>query len=66
MRTFDQHILEMYSYGIITEQTVMQYCSHRNEVSRGLDRLKAERGEATSSLTGLAMEEEPDDSMRWK
>ncbi len=58
MRTFDQHLLEMYSNGLITEKTVMQYCSHRNEVSRGLDRLKAERGEATSALSGLAMEED--------
>ena len=66
MRTFDQHILEMYSHGLITEQSAIQYCSHRNEVSRGLDRLKAERGEATSSLSGLAMEEEEDPrSSRW-
>ncbi len=57
MRTFDQHILEMYSHGLVTEQSVLQYCSQRSEVSRGLDRLKAERGEATSSLSGLAMEE---------
>ncbi|MDR3630502.1 MAG: PilT/PilU family type 4a pilus ATPase [Desulfocapsaceae bacterium] len=65
MRTFDQHILEMYSHGLITEQSAMQYCSHRNEVSRGLDRLKAERGESTSSLSGLAMEEEEDPRGRW-
>jgi twitching motility protein PilT len=65
MRTFDQHILEMYSNGLITEQTVMLYCSHRNEVSRGLDRLKSERGEATSSLKGLAMEETEDPNRRY-
>jgi twitching motility protein PilT len=65
MRTFDQHILEMYSNGLITEQTVMLYCSHRNEVSRGLDRLKAERGESTSSLSGLAMEEVEDPLRRF-
>ena len=59
MRTFDQHILELYSRGLITEKTAITYCSHKNEMNRGLDRLKAERGEATTSLTGLAMEEEP-------
>jgi twitching motility protein PilT len=64
MRTFDQHILEMYSQGLITEQSVMRYCSHRNEVKRGLDRLKSERGEATSSLSGLEMEEEEDPRYR--
>ncbi len=58
MRTFDQHILELYSNGIVTEQTAMTYCSHRNEMNRGIDQVKSERGEATTSLSGLAMEEE--------
>jgi len=58
MRTFDQHILEMFSRGIITEKTAMTYCSQRSEITRGLDRIKAERGEATSTLSGLTMEEE--------
>jgi twitching motility protein PilT len=58
MRTFDQHILELYSRGLITEETAITYCSQRNEITRGLDRLKAERGEATSTLQGLGMEEE--------
>ncbi len=58
MRTFDQHILELYSRGQITEKTAITYCSHRAEMNRGLDRLKAERGEATTSLTDLSMEEE--------
>lgn len=58
MRTFDQHILELFSHGHITEQTAMTYSSHRNEVFRGLDRIKAERGESTTSLKGLSMEDE--------
>lgn len=58
MRTFDQHILELYSRGQVTEKTAMTYCSHRAEMNRGLDRLKSERGEATTSLTDLSMEEE--------
>lgn len=62
MRTFDQHILELYSRGIITEKSAMTYCSQRAEMNRGLDRLKAERGESTTSLTDLAMEEEEEDS----
>lgn len=60
MRTFDQHILELYDYGLITEESAIAYCSYRNEVNRGLDRLKAERGEATSTLSGLSMEEDED------
>ena len=61
MRTFDQHILELYSRGIITEKNAITYCSHRAEMNRGLDRIKAERGEATTSLTDLTMEEEKEE-----
>jgi len=60
MRTFDQHILDLYSDGMITEETAITYCSYRNEIFRGIDQIKATRGEATSSLTGLAMEETED------
>ena len=63
MRTFDQHILELYESGLITEQTAIRYCSYRNEVSRGLDIIKSSRGESTSTLSGLAMEEE--EQTRW-
>jgi twitching motility protein PilT len=58
MRTFDQHILELYSRGLVTEKNAITYCSHRAEMNRGLDRLKAERGEATTNLKDLSMEEE--------
>jgi len=64
MRTFDQHIIELFDQGIITEKTAMSYCTHRTEVARKLDTLKASRGEATSTLSGLAMEEEERDR-RW-
>lgn len=60
MRTFDQHILELYSRGMITEKSAVTFCSHRAELNRGLDRIKSERGEATTQLTDLSMEEEDD------
>jgi len=63
MRTFDQHILELYESKLITEETALRYCSYRNEIARGLDNIKATRGEATSTLSGLAMEEE--EETRW-
>jgi len=63
MRTFDQHILELYASELITEESAMRYCSFRNEIARGLDNIKSSRGEATSNLSGLAMEEEEQD--RW-
>lgn len=64
MRTFDQHIVELFGQGLITEKTAMSYCTQRTEIARKLDVLKAARGEATSTLSGLAMEEEEQDS-RW-
>ncbi|MBA3006866.1 MAG: PilT/PilU family type 4a pilus ATPase [Proteobacteria bacterium] len=64
MRTFDQHIVELYDQGIITEKTAMSYCTQRTEIARKLDTIKAARGEATSTLSGLAMEEEEQDR-RW-
>ncbi len=63
MRTFDQHILELYESELITEPTAIRYSSFRNEIMRGLDTIKSSRGEATSSLSGLAMEEE--EQNRW-
>ncbi len=64
MRNFDQHIVELYDQGIISEKTAMSYCSQRTEVARKLDTLKAARGESTSTLSGLAMEEE-EQERRW-
>ena len=55
MQTFDQHILEFYEQGRITEETAMSYCSRRTSVARGLDRIKATRGEATTTISGLKM-----------
>lgn len=58
MRTFDQHILELYSRGLITEKNAVTYCSQRAEMNRGLDKIKAERGESTTDITDLSMEQE--------
>lgn len=65
MRTFDQHILELYEAQTITEETAVRFSSFRNEIARGLDNIKASRGEATSSLSGLAMEEEEKEKQGW-
>ncbi len=62
MRTFDQDLVELYKMGEITEEAAMSYSSNRSEVARGLDMIKSERGEETSTLAGqLKMEEEEDE-----
>lgn len=57
MQTFDQHILELYEQGVITEETALSYCTRKTAVNRGLDRIKAARGESTTGITGLSMDE---------
>ncbi len=57
MWTFDQHLLELYSRGLITERDAVMYSSSRSAVNLGLDRIKAERGELTTNLTDLSLEE---------
>lgn len=64
MRTFDQHLLELFSRGLITEKSAVTFCSHRAEMNRGLDRIKSERGESTTQLTDLSMEEEEEEQYR--
>ena len=55
MQTFDQHILQLHEKGLITEETALAFCSRRNIMSRGLDQLKAARGESTTGITDLKM-----------
>jgi len=55
MQTFDQHILELYENGLISEETAKVYGSRKSAIGRGLDKIKAARGEATTGITGLAM-----------
>lgn len=63
MRTFDQHLMELYELGLITEESAITFSSHRSEIKRGLDTIKSARGEKTSDIEELKMEqEETDDS----
>lgn len=62
MRTFDQHLLDLFEHGLITEESAIIYSSHRSEIKRGLDTIKSARGESTSDIDELQMvEEEKDD-----
>jgi twitching motility protein PilT len=61
MQTFDQHILQIYQDGLIDEKTALGYCSRRSAVARGLDQIKAAKGESTTGITGLSMDSEEDD-----
>ncbi|MBF0204106.1 MAG: twitching motility protein, partial [Desulfamplus sp.] len=56
MQTFDQHILNLFRDGYVTEETAFAYCSQKNALSRGVDVLKRKRGEKTTDIDGLAID----------
>lgn len=58
MWTFDQHILKLYQDGLITEETALAYASRKAVVGRGIDTLKSAKGEKTTDIEGLDMDDE--------
>ncbi len=58
MRTFDQHLVELFEQGLITEESALIYSSHRSEIKRGLDTIKSARGESTTDISELSMQED--------
>jgi twitching motility protein PilT len=58
MWTFDQHILKLYEEGLVTEETALAYASRKAVVGRGIDTLKSAKGEKTTDIDGLGMDDE--------
>lgn len=58
MQTFDKSIIESYEKGLVTEETALAYASQRSEMLRGIDRVKNARGEKTTDLEGLALDQD--------
>ena len=56
MMTFDQCIAELFENGVITEETAMSYASRKSQVGRALDSIKAARGEKTTTIEDLALD----------
>lgn len=57
MWTFDQHISKLYAQGLISEQTAKGYATRKAVVARSIDNIKASKGEKTTDIEGLAMDE---------
>jgi len=53
--------LELYQQALITEESAISYSSYRSEIKRGLDTIKSARGERTSDIDGLHLQEEEKD-----
>ena len=58
MMTFDQSIVDHYKAGHISEETAMSYASRRGVVGRMIDSVKSERGEKTTEIEDLSMDDE--------
>jgi twitching motility protein PilT len=58
MMTFDQSIADLYKRGLITQETALSYASRRAAVGRAIDAVKAARGEKTTSIEELSLDQE--------
>jgi hypothetical protein len=48
-------VLDAYDQNLISEETALAYCSKKGPVTRGIDNIKKQRGEATTTITNLQM-----------
>ncbi len=60
MQTFDQHLARLFEEGVINEETALAYASSRAKVRQSIDMIKSKRGEETSDIHGLTIDQEWD------
>ena len=58
MTTFDQAIIRAYEAGMVTEENAVSYATRKAIVQRGIDKVKQTRGEKTSDVEGLKMDQD--------
>lgn len=58
MMTFDQCIVEHYKAGHISEETALSYASRKGVVGRMIDSIKSSRGEKTTEIEGLSLDDQ--------
>ncbi len=56
-RTFDLSLIQAFKAGEITEETAIAYASRKAVVSRGVDMIKSSRGEKTTDIDSLAIDD---------
>ncbi len=62
MMSFDHCIAEYYKNGLVTEETALAYASQKAAIGRAIDAIKAAKGEKTTTIEGLAIDEGYDKS----
>lgn len=63
-QTFDQDIIAKFQQGLISEDSALLFASKRSVVQRGLDQIKNRRGEKTSDIESLSLDQEYEKSTR--
>ena len=58
MITFDDYIVELFSKGLISEETGKAYASNKGIVGRGIDTVKSSKGQATTDLGKLEVDKD--------
>jgi twitching motility protein PilT len=56
MTTFDDYIIDLFSKGLISEETGKAYASHKGVVGRGIDAVKSAKGQSTTDLGKLEVD----------
>ncbi|MFL6593898.1 MAG: type IV pilus twitching motility protein PilT [Chthoniobacterales bacterium] len=56
--SFDQCLLEAYKKELITDETALIFCAHKNKMRRDLDMLKKLKGQLYDDPSGLQLESE--------
>jgi len=56
MTTFDEFIVHLFEQGLISQETAMAYASRKGIAGRGIDMVKAARGEATTDIDRLEID----------
>ncbi len=56
MSTFDDFIVQLYEQGLISQETAMAYASRKGIAGRGIDMVKAARGESTTDIDRLEID----------
>jgi twitching motility protein PilT len=57
MITFDDYIIELFKQGLISEETGKAYASNKGIVGRGIDTVKSARGQSTTDLGKLEVDQ---------
>jgi twitching motility protein PilT len=56
MITFDDYIIDLFSNGLVSEETAKAYASNKGIVGRGIDSVKSSKGQATTDLGKLEVD----------